>query len=465
MKGTATAGNPAYASTAPVPVDSGRAGPDEPKQRASALAWYGLVVLLLTTLFAFVVRQMLPLIAPSLQASLGVTDLQIGMLQGLGMAVFATVASYPMGWLADRFGRRLILAVGVACWSLATALFAFQESFGGLLAGTIGIAIGEAGLAPIIFAMIPDLFPERQRNSANFIFYGASMLGAGLGMALGGALLAGLAGAQGDFPVWLARVEVWRIAMVAIALPGPLFVLLVMTIPLGRGAPQSAGVGSGDAAMQDFLPYASRHKRALGCVFGSIFAMAVAMQSSVIWFPTALPRAFGIDPAAVGIGLGGAIMIATVAGIVLAPLLLKLRGRSEDDEPVRVAGLFVALTPLPALCLPFIGSAFQAYVIASLLGALGVAASALMPTVMQNLAPPLLRSRVMALLGVVNGLAVAVSPLAIGLLSSLLSGPRGMLHAIAIVTVPALVASAVLMWLAPRPYAATVRAIRSPVVE
>src|SRR3546814_18768990 len=100
-------------------------------------AWYGLAVLLMTTLFAFVVRQMLSLLAPSLQTSLGFTDLQLGMLQGLGMAVFARVASYPLGWLPDRFGRRLLLALGVACWSLATALFAFQATSGGLVAANL----------------------------------------------------------------------------------------------------------------------------------------------------------------------------------------------------------------------------------------------------------------------------------------------------------------------------------------
>src|SRR3546814_1111538 len=57
---------------------------------AAVWAWYGLGVLLMTTLFAFVVRQMLSLVAPALQTSLGYSDLQLGMLQGLGMAVFAS---------------------------------------------------------------------------------------------------------------------------------------------------------------------------------------------------------------------------------------------------------------------------------------------------------------------------------------------------------------------------------------
>src|SRR3546814_16236320 len=74
-----------------------------------------------------------------------------------------------------------------------------------------------SGLAPIVFALIPDLFSERQRNSANFIFYGGSLLGAGLGMALGGAMLQGLAEAHHAFPSWLAGFDPWQLAMLAIA--------------------------------------------------------------------------------------------------------------------------------------------------------------------------------------------------------------------------------------------------------
>src|SRR3546814_5300428 len=50
--------------------------------------------------------------------------------------------------------------------------------------------------------------------------------------------------------------------------------------------------------------------------------------------------------------------------------------------------IFVALTPLPAALLPLTTSPFQAYCIAAFQGALGVAASSLMPGVLQSLAPP-----------------------------------------------------------------------------
>lgn len=442
----------------------GAPGTADKASNAGALAWYGLTVLMMTTLFALVVRQMLSLVGPSLQTSLRFSDLQIGMLQGLGMAVFACVASYPMGWLADRFGRRLILAVGVAIWSLATGFCAFQNSFAGLFAGTVGIAIGEAGLAPIVYALIPDMFAERQRNMANLVFYAGSLFGTGVGMALGGAMLEWLATAPNDLPAWLMGVDSWRIGLVATALPGPLFFLLVVTMPLAKRTTGSRDTGrdSGTGeAMTAFLPYAKAHWPALVCVFGSIFAMAMAMTSGLVWFPLALPRAFGIDPATVGVGLGTAVTAATLIGVLLPGLALKLGGRFGGLPPIRAAALFAWLTPLPAVFLPFVTSPFQAYMVAAFQGAAGVACSALMPGILQDLAPAHLRSRVLSLLGIVNALALAGSPLAIGALSGMLAGPRGLLYSIALVSVPSLIAAAVLIGLARHPYAGTARAIRS----
>ncbi|MGE0775420.1 MAG: MFS transporter, partial [Sphingomonadaceae bacterium] len=257
-------------------------------------------------------------------------------------------------------------------------------------------------------------------------------------------------------------IDTWRIAMVAVALPGPLFFLLVITMPLGRKPALQTPVGTvHKREMVDFLPYAKVHWRTLITVFGSIFAMGVAMQAGMIWFPLALPRAFGIDPTTVGVNLGTAIVAATLIGILLPGFALKFWRGAADRGSLRIALIFIGLTPLPAAFLPFVTSPLQAYIIAALQGAMGVAASALMPGVLQDLAPPHLRSRVLALLGITNALALAVSPLAIGALSGLIIGPRGMLQAITIVTLPSLIASAVLIALAPRPFAATVQAIQS----
>src|SRR3546814_4746550 len=77
--------------------------------------------------------------------------------------------------------------------------------------------------------------------------------------------------------------------------------------------------------------------------------------------------------------------------------------------------------------------AFQAYAIATVQGALGIAACALMPGLLQDLAPPHLRARVLAALTIAAPFALAISPMATGLMSSLIDGPRDILLAMTIV--------------------------------
>ena len=176
----------------------------------------------------------------------------------------------------------------------------------------------------------------------------------------------------------------------------------------------------------------------------------------MMWFPLALPRAFGIDPATVGVGLGQAVVIASIVGILLPGIALKAGQRLGGLPPIKVATIFNGLACLPAMCLPFISSPLQAYVIVATQGAILVASSALMPGVIQDLAPSHLRSRVLSLLGIMNGLALAISPLAVGLISGLITGPRGLLYSITLVGLPSLVGAAILLMVAWRPYANTV---------
>ena len=78
-------------------------------------AWYILFVLTAATLFAFVDRQVLTLSAEPIRTAFELSDLQLGLLQGTGIAIFAGLASYPLAWLADRVDRRLVLA-GSIVW-------------------------------------------------------------------------------------------------------------------------------------------------------------------------------------------------------------------------------------------------------------------------------------------------------------------------------------------------------------
>src|SRR5690606_24393079 len=142
--------------------------------RAPRASWYALAILSVTLLYSVIDRQVLMLLAQPLKNDLDLSDTQIGSLQGLGAALFAAIAVVPLGWLADRIDRRLVLAGCILIWSAAVASCGLATGYWGLLLSVAFLAAGESGLSPIVYALIPELFPERQRMLANFIFYAAT---------------------------------------------------------------------------------------------------------------------------------------------------------------------------------------------------------------------------------------------------------------------------------------------------
>lgn len=432
------------------------------ESKAPASAWYALAILIGTTLFAFVDRQIINLVAPSLQKMLGLSDFQLGALQGLGMALFASIAAYPIGWLADRFGRRIILALCIIIWSVSTAACALQDSFAGLFAATAGIAIGEAALSPIIFSMIPDLFPEKRRNTANFIFFAAVLLGAAAGLGLGGAMLGWLADHQQSLPGALARMDSWRAALILVSVPAPLFVLLLATIRMQtNGGSVAATATDGPAAdLHQILPFMRLHWRTFACVYGGITIYSLPLNSTFTWLPILMPRIFGTESSVVGLQLGITVAIGTIGGLALAPIASRFLRDDAGLTPLRLGRIFTTLGILPTLILLVASAPWQIYVSAGVQMVFLLATGALMPGLLQQIAPHALRSRLISILGIAQALAAGGAPLLVGAMSSLFAGPKGILSAIVIVSLPSWTIAALLLSLARRPALATMAAIR-----
>jgi MFS family permease len=145
-------------------------------------ARYVLGVLVVVYVFNFLDRQILAILAERIRADLGVGDAELGFLYGTAFAVFFAVFGIPLGRLADVWDRRKLIALGLAVWSLMTALSGFARSFPELALARIGVGIGEASAAPAAYSLLSDYFPTARRATALAVYSSGIYLGAGLGL-------------------------------------------------------------------------------------------------------------------------------------------------------------------------------------------------------------------------------------------------------------------------------------------
>src|SRR3546814_14317009 len=111
-------------------------------------------------------------------------------------------------------------------------------------------------------------------------------------MAIGGGMLQWLSGSAHELPLWLAGIDTWRLAMMMVAVPGPLFCLLVLTMPLGGNSDRRPlkDAAAGGPAMFGLVPYARSHWRTLASFFAVVPVINIPLSATL---PTPESRGVG----------------------------------------------------------------------------------------------------------------------------------------------------------------------------
>lgn len=150
--------------------------------------WLILVVLCLSSLVLVIDNMVLNVAIPQISTELGATSRDIQWIIDSYILVFAGLL-LSSGSLSDRYGRRLIMVIGLVLFGAASMLAAYATNPEMLIAGRVIMGIGGALIMPSTLSILITVFDEQERPKAIASWSAVAMIGMVGGPILGGVLL------------------------------------------------------------------------------------------------------------------------------------------------------------------------------------------------------------------------------------------------------------------------------------
>jgi MFS family permease len=275
-------------------------------------AWYVTCCLLLCYLMFFIDRNILTLLVSPVRKDLGITDTEMGLLQGFAFSLFYGVMGVPFGWLADRVSRRNIIIFGVGLWGLMTIASGFATTFSQLVVTRMGLGLGEAALMPATFSLLADYFPKDRRGRAVGLFGTGGFAGIGIAYIIGGAVLAAFRGVDVVTLPLVGETSLWHAAFIVVGCATVLLAILMTTI---REVPRKtiAGAPLASEPQEKFFSFAKRHWVSLGVVYSAYICVGIVAIGWFAWLPSYFIRNFKMAPVSAGFQIG---LVTTISGVL-----------------------------------------------------------------------------------------------------------------------------------------------------
>ncbi len=173
-------------------------------------AWL-MTILMLVNVLNLADRIGMAAVAPAMKLDLRLSDTELGLIQGLGFAIFYVLAGLPLARLAEHASRTKIIAGSLTVFAGFVSLCSQSGSFVQLLLCRIGVGAGDAGINPPVASLLGDHYPPEKRTFAMTIVWLGAPIGAFLGAAVGG---------------WVAQHETWRVWFMGLSVPALLLAVL-----------------------------------------------------------------------------------------------------------------------------------------------------------------------------------------------------------------------------------------------
>jgi MFS family permease len=295
-------------------------------------ALFALLILTAMNMLNYVDRWVPSAVKELFKKDLSLTDAQTAWPLTAFVVVYM-IASPIFGAMAERRSRRLLIAFGVAAWSLATAAAALANDFTTFLIARAAVGIGEAAYATLAPSVLADFYPPEKRNRVFTLFYVATPVGSAIGFVLGGVL---------------GEHYGWRAAFLAVGLPGILVaaLALLMKDPV-RGAfddkppePVSWPVA---------LKALAKNRIYVFTVVGYTL-VTFATGGIADWFATFLSRVRGMQLSEADLAIGVSAVVGGLVGTALGGYLADKLAKKTRQPYLAISGLAM----IPAVVLTVI---------------------------------------------------------------------------------------------------------------
>ena len=397
-------------------------------------------------------RTVVNLMVAPLKATFSLDDTHFGMLQGVAFGIFYVAACIPIGRLADRYQRRLIIAAGIGLFSLFAMGSGLARSYIQLFLTRIGVAVGEATLTPAGLSMLADLYAPDRLSRPVSAFLMSAPVGQGLAFMAGGSLLTWLTDSTATTLGPFGHLAPWQSAFIIVGAP----VLLLVPLFLLQREPARRGPGGTvPLTIPEVFAVVSTRVRALAPMFAGFAMVNLVSYTFFIWTPAFMQRTYGWNTAEIGLAFGLIILVCGTGGVFFAGWLSdRLTASGRLDAQLRVAafgfvgcGVFGALAPL----MPTAGAALAMLAPAIFLSMMPYPCAG---TAIQLIVPNRARAQVTAIYVTMTTLiGLVVGPLVVGLMTDhVFHDPAQIRYSLAIVVGVAAPTMFVLLLSAFRPY-------------
>jgi predicted MFS family arabinose efflux permease len=251
-------------------------------------------------------------ILPSIAKDLAIDPVMAGVLITAYMIPFG-IFQLVFGPLADRFGKRQVVSVAMIAFTVATGLSALGMTLTGLAIYRALTGAFAASVMPISLALIGDIFPLQERQTAIGTFMGVSFLGQGLSMAIGGTV---------------AYLVSWRGVFAAYA--GLSVVATVLLFSIGRRVPSQK-----NPASKMIAPYIGLlTNRSSALTYGVVLLEGILVIGSFSYLGAYIARTHGFNNLVIGLLMTAFGAMAVIGGRISGSLAARIGRR-----PVLIIGL------------------------------------------------------------------------------------------------------------------------------